>query len=402
MASALNHPHLLTVFDVGEWKGRQYIVTEFVDGGTLRLWAKEPRPWQQVASLLSGLADGLAKAHAANILHRDIKPENILQSKAGHAKLADFGLAKLTEDPAALTDATITLGTRPGAVMGTIAYMSPEQASGKPLDARSDIFSFGVVLYELLGGTRPFEGANDLEVLQKIIHGTPAELQAKVPLALKNVVEKAVEKDPADRYQTMQDMAVDLRRLGRKSGEPDQSLPSVHAQPGRMSWVKRYFAIVAAALALTAAGLGYLAFRNGQSEPPRILKASILPPEKTTITDNSVPALFLTDASWPSPLPKTEGPFFGFAISIRCALAPSRAPRVLGIHSGLPIASPSHFLLLRSSSGSTSAGVRCLTYATPWEAARSGRGRAAASFFSQVPEAADFSASPHREDPRLP
>ena len=140
MASALNHPHILTVHEAGELDGRQYLVTEFIDGGTLKDWATNEKPtWRQIVDLLTGVADGLAAAHTAGILHRDIKPANILVAKNGYAKLADFGLAKLAEQPALATDATRTLTaghTRAGVVLGTIAYMSPEQAAGKPLDAR--------------------------------------------------------------------------------------------------------------------------------------------------------------------------------------------------------------------------------------------------------------------------
>ena len=137
MASSLNHPHILTVYDAGEFEGRQYLVTEFVDGGTLKQWAKQqPRSWQDAAELLTGVADGLAAAHQAGILHRDIKPDNILITSTGYAKLSDFGLAKL-EEGARPSDVTRTLTegrTRPGMIVGTIAYMSPEQASG---DVRS-------------------------------------------------------------------------------------------------------------------------------------------------------------------------------------------------------------------------------------------------------------------------
>src|SRR5687768_14873505 len=161
MASSLNHPHILTVHDAGEFEGRQYLVTEFVDGGTLKDWARaEKRTWRQIVELLVGVADGLAAAHAAGITHRDIKPANILISRNGYAKLADFGLAKLAERPTP-EEVTRTLtgeSTRPGMIVGTIAYMSPEQASGGSLDARSDAFSFGVVLYEMLSGRRPFGG----------------------------------------------------------------------------------------------------------------------------------------------------------------------------------------------------------------------------------------------------
>ena len=161
MASALNHPHIVTVHAAGEHEERQYIVTEYVDGGTLNDWLvrRAVSGWRQGVELLTGVADALAAAHDAGILHRDIKPGNILVSQSGYAKLADFGLAKSIEDAA--RDPRGSQTTRAGAVVGTIAYMSPEQADGRELDARSDIFSFGVVLYELLAGRRPFEAGTE-------------------------------------------------------------------------------------------------------------------------------------------------------------------------------------------------------------------------------------------------
>ena len=202
MASSLNHPHILTVH-----------VTELVDGGTLKDWAKaEKRTWRQTVELLTDVADGLAAAHAAGMTHRDIKPANILVAKNGYAKLADFGLAKLTETtPDDVTRTPAEDLTHPGMIVGTISYMSPEQASGGPVDARSDIFSFGVVLYEVLAGRRPFTGSTDLEKLQAVIHGVTPPLAESVPAALRSVTEKALEKDRADRYQSMREMVVDLR-----------------------------------------------------------------------------------------------------------------------------------------------------------------------------------------------
>jgi serine/threonine protein kinase/tetratricopeptide (TPR) repeat protein len=224
MASALNHPHILTVHEAGEFEGRPYLVTEFVDGGTLGKWIHDAKPdWRQSIELLIGIADGLACAHDAGILHRDIKPDNILVTKTGYAKLADFGLAKFVRPARDDQTGALTAGrTRPGTIMGTIAYMSPEQALAGSLDARSDIFSFGVMLFEMLSGRRPFEGSTDLETLQAIIH-TPApslaELCPDVPAGLCAAVARMLEKESAKRYQSAREMLAALRSLSRDSWE---------------------------------------------------------------------------------------------------------------------------------------------------------------------------------------
>jgi Tol biopolymer transport system component/predicted Ser/Thr protein kinase len=253
MASALNHPHILTVHEAGEDDGRQYLVTEFVDGGTLKDWAARQKPtWRQIVEHLTGVADGLAAAHTAGILHRDIKPANILVARNGYAKLTDFGLAKLADQPAVGSDATraqTAVHTRAGVVLGTIAYMSPEQAAGKPLDARSDIFSFGVVLYELLAGRRPFAGDSGVEVLAAITHSSPAPLGHDTPLALRMLVDKALEQDPAERYQTMRDLVVDLRRLARRKTGEYQAMTTA---PSHATRLRAWTWTVAVALALAA------------------------------------------------------------------------------------------------------------------------------------------------------
>jgi serine/threonine protein kinase len=265
-ASSLNHPHILTVHDAGEFDGRQYLVTEFVDGGTLKDWAQgTKRSWRQTLELLIGVADGLAAAHQAGILHRDIKPENILIAKTGYAKLADFGLAKLQEDKTGqeTTRTRTAAPTRAGVIIGTIAYMSPEQASGQPIDARSDIFSFGVVLYEVLAGQRPFTGATDLDVLQAISHRLPpslAELRPDLPVGLRMAVEKALDKNPSERYQTMKEMVVDLRRLTRQTEERPTS-PPLHRARG----FRRAAALILLAL---AAGGAVVMFRTQQPAVP--------------------------------------------------------------------------------------------------------------------------------------
>ena len=269
LASSLNHPHILTVHDVGEFEGRQYLVTEFVDGGTLKDWARqEHRTWRQIVKLMTGVADAVAVAHEAGILHRDIKPENILISKSGYAKLADFGLARVTEH----TEQTRT-GSR--VIAGTVPYMSPEQAEGATLDARSDIFSFGVVLYELVAGRRPFDGKTDLETLQRLVRDPAPPLAGDHPSALTDVIEKAMEKDRADRYQSMREMVVDLRRLERKSDSDVRAVaPTVDlrlerkpdAAAARRSWA--WLPWAAAALIVAGAGAWMLFGRTAAPGNP--------------------------------------------------------------------------------------------------------------------------------------
>jgi serine/threonine protein kinase/Tol biopolymer transport system component len=244
-ASSLNHPHILTVYDAGEFEARQYLVTEFVDGGTLTEWARQQRTWVDVVELLTGVADGLATAHQAGILHRDIKPDNILLTKSGYAKLCDFGLAKLQEIslPEDETKTLTVAHTSPGMIVGTIAYMSPEQASGTHLDARSDMFSFGVVLYEMLAGRRPFAGATNLELLQQVIHGKPAPLSEDLPEPLRALVTTSLEKNPLDRYPSMRELVAALRTAQRSS----QHTAAVPARR-RNKWLTRAaFAAVAIA-----------------------------------------------------------------------------------------------------------------------------------------------------------
>ena len=279
MASSLNHPHILTVYDVGEFDGRQYLVTEFVDGGTLKDWVlRQPRSWEDVAQLLTGVADGLATAHQAGILHRDIKPDNILVTTSGYAKLADFGLAKLEDDaPVSATRTLTEQHTRKGMIVGTIAYMSPEQASGQPLDARSDLFSFGAVLYEMLAGQRPFRAAGNLELLQQVIHAKPAPLRANVPEPLRALVMKALAKDPADRYPSMRELVADLRAAQRPS---TQQSPAMRSH--RAGW------LVAGSIAALAVAAGAFMVWPRKVPPARQLEYIPL----TNFTDSAVtPAL---------------------------------------------------------------------------------------------------------------
>jgi serine/threonine protein kinase len=286
MASSLNHPHILTVYDAGDFEGRQYLVTEFIDGGTLKDWARaQKRTWREIVTLLAGVADGLAAAHAAGILHRDIKPDNILVGKNGYAKISDFGLAKIEEQdrPA---EATQTLATGPGMILGTFAYMSPEQASGKTADARSDIFSFGIVLYELLGGRRPFQGATDQELLKTIIYSAAPPLSADVPLAVRMVVEKALENAPADRYQSTRDLVVDLRRLTRQSAEPVSAASNPPAPKPKLNW--KIGALLAILLLVLVGGVYLWRLQRPAAQAPRQVVQFDIPQPPGTIFAPSI------------------------------------------------------------------------------------------------------------------
>jgi Tol biopolymer transport system component len=261
-ASSLNHPHILTVHDVDEIDGRQYLVTELIDGGTLRNWlAERPRSWREIVELLVGVADALATAHDSGIIHRDIKPENILVTRGGYAKLADFGLARAFGAASGGTygDAATRTVTRTGVIVGTVAYMSPEQAYGRPLDQRSDVFSFGVVMYELVAGQRP--GGEEIDLVQAIAQRDIPALPAAVPAGLRAIIEKALERNPADRYHSMRDLVVDLRRIARQSAESAAPAPARHRVIG---W--RAAAILVVCLA--AAGVATLLLTRSTTTLP--------------------------------------------------------------------------------------------------------------------------------------
>jgi serine/threonine-protein kinase len=221
-ASALNHPNIITIHEVGEIEGLHFIVTELIDGNTLRRkMAAEQLSLPAALDLAMQIASALAAAHEAGITHRDIKPDNIMVRRDGIVKVLDFGLAKLTErqppteiDVDAATRAKMT--TDPGAVMGTPQYMSPEQARGQRVDARTDLFSLGVVLYEMIAGRPPFDGVNALDVISAILQKEPPPLKShapEIPAELQRIVAKALRKDRNERYQTARDLLNDLKDL---------------------------------------------------------------------------------------------------------------------------------------------------------------------------------------------
>jgi eukaryotic-like serine/threonine-protein kinase len=203
-ASALNHPHIVTIYDIDEDAGTTFIAMELVDGAPLdRLLGQAPLPVAKALEYGAQIASALEAAHAGGLVHRDIKPANIMITSDGRAKILDFGIAKLVERGAG--EPTMTaLGTLPGTVVGTAAYMSPEQAEGRPVDARSDIFSLGAVLYEMLAGRRPFVGNSDLGLLSAILQAQPPPLRtvrADVPTSVQAIVDRCLAKDPGERYQ---------------------------------------------------------------------------------------------------------------------------------------------------------------------------------------------------------
>jgi eukaryotic-like serine/threonine-protein kinase len=293
-AAAVTHPNIATIYEVGEEpaeagqsQGVVFIAMQLVEGRTLRqAVGGRALPLKEAIRIATEVAEGLAAAHASGVVHRDLKPENVLLGADGHVRIVDFGLARLLQEPGTADEASSRLRTlsgemtRAGKILGTAAYMSPEQARGEIVDVRTDLFSFGILLYEMTTGRVPFQGKTVTDTLSAILRDQPApvsQVNPEAPAELDRIISECLEKDPAERYQHADQLAVDLRRLKRSSDTEMQSVrtpgaqsgaervPSEAPASGRQRWLGptfRWWGVAAAVMLLTAAATGVVWLRR--------------------------------------------------------------------------------------------------------------------------------------------
>jgi eukaryotic-like serine/threonine-protein kinase len=281
-AAALNHPNILAVYDVGTHDSAPYIVSELLDGATIREQLKQG-PVRKAGDIAVGIASGLAAAHAKGIVHRDLKPENIFLTTDGRVKILDFGLAKLVGAAPDAGDATTVAGTEIGTVLGTAGYMAPEQVRGQPVDHRADIFAFGATLYEMVSGRGAFRAATTADTMAAVLNSEPRPLVSGgrgVPPALARIVARCLEKSPASRFQSASDLMFALEGASLPSGTT--AAPAADTLERQRTWPPWAIAGLAVAAALMVTISTWMRSTSSEMAP---LKATVLPPPGTAITD---------------------------------------------------------------------------------------------------------------------
>jgi len=351
VASSLNQPNILTVFEFGEVDQLTFIATELVDGETLRhyLHGKKLKLGEILDISIQVLA-ALDAAHEARIVHRDIKPENVMIRRRDHVvKVLDFGLAKVTEKRASTmnageSEAATEVKTAPGLVMGTINYMSPEQAQAKAVDERTDIWSTGVMIYEMVTGAMPFSGATTSHTIVQILEKEPAPL-GNVPAELQRIVSKAMTKDPGERYQTAKDMLIDLRSLKKRldveaeierTSSPTTPAPVAGTEPGKRQVL--LLALIAMAV-VTASIFAFNVWRSSRSRTGSSVKTPVAPPVERTLTYWVTVQKFKDGRPYQNPFPLAGEINFEASYHIRVHIRSPEAGYLYIFNEGPPTAS---------------------------------------------------------------